>query len=195
MTGGGGLTKDNARQVQAGFEMSQSGDDGRGRARHLGAVETEQDRTGKGAGQFRRGAASLHVHAVKQSPVAFQQSHVRRREGGGRGGLSFLVRETVPCAIGKEQAQLFGGQEKGIKVTGRAARCLRQPGRIDIIRAFLEGLYPQTGFPPATAQPQRQEGLAAAAGNGGNAEAGRRDGQCRYMRRTGEGWRRGVLLH
>ena len=160
--GRGHLVEHHARQTQAGLEMPHPGHQGRRRAGHLGAVQAEQHRTVQRTGQFGRGAGTAHVHAVEKAAVALQQ-------GQPGPAASHHMAEQGP--------QACGGQEIGVQVAGLPPGRQREPGRVDIVRAFLEGLDGQPLPGKGPRQAQREQGLAAAPGQGGDADTGGR-GPC-----------------
>ena len=157
--GRGHLIEHHARQTQAGLEIPYPGHQGSGRAGHLGAVQTEQHGAVQRAGQFGRGAGAPHVHAVEKAAVAFQQ---------GQPGPAAL--HHMP----EQGPQTRGGQEIGVQIAGLSSGRQREPGRIDIVRAFLERLDGQSLPGKGPRQSQREQGLAAAPGQGGDADTGGR---------------------
>ena len=79
--------------------------------------------------------------------------------------------------MAEQGPQTRGGQEIGVQIAGLPSGRQREPGRVDIVRAFLEGLDGQPLPGKGPRQAQREQGLAAAPGQGGDADTGGR-GPC-----------------
>jgi hypothetical protein len=176
MPGRGHLIEHHARQTQAGLEIPYPGHQGSGRAGHLGTIQTEKHRAVQRAGQFGRGTGAAYVHAVEEAAVAFQQ-------GQPGPAASHHMAEQGP--------QTRGGQEIGVQIAGLPSGRQREPGRVDIVRAFLEGLYDQPLPGKGPRQAQREQGLAAAPGQGGDADTGGRGpgaGRAGMGRHGGHPW-------
>ena len=168
MPGRAHLVEHHAAEPQARFKTEHALNQRGRRAGHLGAVQAEQNGAVQNAGQLRRGAGTPHIQTVKQAPVAFHQPQniprVSRQRGHG---------------ADKKRAQPGGRQKKGIQIGGRSPGCQSQPGRVDVIRPFFKGSnrYPGVGQRPRHSE--REQRLAAPAGQGGHAEPGQGAGKLR----------------
>ena len=69
----GHVVQQDAGKTYAGFKGTQSVDKGGGRARHLGAVQGQENGRSQQAGHMGRGAGAAYVAAVEKSAVALNE--------------------------------------------------------------------------------------------------------------------------
>ena len=137
------LVQDHAGDVRPRLEGLEPEDDRRNASRHAARVDHQHDGRFQHDGERGIAVRSVQVEAVVQALVALDEP-----EG---------------CALhapDERRADLVGAAEVRIEVEAGAAGSEREPDRVDVVRALLEGLDDLAAPGERGREPDRDRGLA-----------------------------------
>ena len=150
------VVQHDARKVQLRLETGDARNHGGRRARHFGAVHGKDDGSLQKACHMCGRAGAFHIAAVEKSPVAFDDGHVGRASGAGKG----------------KAAQQRGVIQKiRVQAGGRPSCGKSKPCVVDVVRSFLAGLHGKAASGEKPRESQRNQSLAASSGKPGNNES------------------------
>ena len=157
------LIQHHARKLQTGLKGGHAPHQRCGGARHLGAVDAENDGACQRTRKLSGGARPRHIHAVKEAPVALDQPKHLAAAGLGL---------RLVHGVFKKGLKLMGRQHVRIKIGGGPACGHGQPGSVDVVRPFFESLDRMPLRGQRMGKPQRKQGFTAAARKGRYAQPG-----------------------
>ena len=137
------LVQDHAGDAHVALERLVAQDQRRDAARHAARIDHQQHRQTQLAGKRRIAVAAVERQAVVQALVALDQAHI----GGVR--------------LARERGDDLGVvHQVRVEVETRPAAGAREPHRVDVVGAFLEGLHAAAARGERFRQADRQRGLA-----------------------------------